>query len=148
LTLADIENNTEKWQKLQQYYDKDEEVLKVPITYTFNNSVHSSDNLQTDKSFAVMNVSDDIKEKLRNLNNTEQLNGAKQAVEEAKTADGKMTGIEKEITNRHVISKTNGIKVLPEAGQGSQPTTLFGSLFAGLGALLFFRKRKEEKLSK
>ncbi|PNZ81374.1 LPXTG cell wall anchor domain-containing protein, partial [Staphylococcus microti] len=63
-------------------------------------------------------------------------------------ATGKVTGTEQESASTHETSKKEDVKALPETGQESQQTTLFGSLFAGLGALLFFRRRKKEKESK
>ncbi|UXR76470.1 YSIRK-type signal peptide-containing protein [Staphylococcus sp. IVB6233] len=140
LTLADIENNTSKWQALQQYYDKDEEVLKVPLTYTFDNSAQSWDNLTTDKTVAVMNVSDDIKDAFRRIDE------AAAAVEEAKKADeaakaalaevnenGLITPTEVEkltAAQQNAIAKktaaTNIVNQLPAAYQGDMPTTLAG----------------------
>ncbi|MCS4487335.1 GA-like domain-containing protein, partial [Staphylococcus americanisciuri] len=140
LTLADIENNTAKWQKLQKYYDKDEEVLKVPISYTFKNGVETWNDLTTDKSFAVMNVSEDIKRALRKVDE------AAAAVEEAKKADqaaknllaeantdGLITPTEHaalETAKQEAITKkakaTNIVNSLPKSYRGDMPAILAG----------------------
>ncbi|MDO5376335.1 MAG: LPXTG cell wall anchor domain-containing protein [Staphylococcus rostri] len=60
-------------------------------------------------------------------------------------ATGKVTETKPETEHTETQHKSQNNKVLPETGQESQQTTLFGSLFAGLGALLFFRRRKNEE---
>lgn len=140
LTLADIENNTAKWQTLQQYYDKDEEVLKVPINYTFDNSQEHWDNLTTDKPFAVMNVSDDIKNALRRIDEAavavEEAKAADKAAKDALTeanTDGLITPTEEAALNaaqQNAIAKktaaANIVNQLPAAYQGDMPATLAG----------------------
>ncbi|MCS4487346.1 fibronectin-binding protein FnbA, partial [Staphylococcus americanisciuri] len=60
-----------------------------------------------------------------------------------------VTGANKATVHTATKSKVQNNKALPETGQESQQsTTLFGSLFAGLGALLFFRRRKNDEESK
>ncbi|MDO5376334.1 MAG: YSIRK-type signal peptide-containing protein, partial [Staphylococcus rostri] len=140
LTLADIENNTAKWQQLQQYYDKDEEVLKVPITYTFKNGVETWDDLTTDKPFAVMNVSDDIKNTLRKIDEAAAaVEAAKVADQAAKDAlatantDGLITPTEQaalEAAQQEAVAKktaaTDIVNALPESYRGDMPATLAG----------------------
>ncbi|PNZ29865.1 hypothetical protein CD122_01295, partial [Staphylococcus rostri] len=140
LTLADIENNTAKWQQLQQYYDKDEEVLKVPITYTFKNGVETWDDLTTDKPFAVMNVSDEIKNTLRKIDEAAAaVEAAKVADQAAKDAlatantDSLITPTEQaalEAAQQEAVAKktaaTDIVNALPESYRGDMPATLAG----------------------
>ncbi|WP_411912640.1 GA-like domain-containing protein [Staphylococcus pettenkoferi] len=81
LTLSDVENNTDKWTKLKDYYDKDSETLKVPVKWSFNNGDKSWDNLETDVAHANLKLPDDVKALIN------QINDAEEAVEAAKRAD-------------------------------------------------------------
>ncbi|WP_420894177.1 GA-like domain-containing protein [Staphylococcus pettenkoferi] len=81
LSLSDVENNTDKWTKLKDYYDKDSETLKVPVKWSFNNGDKSWDNLETDVAHANLKLPDDVKALIN------QINDAEEAVEAAKRAD-------------------------------------------------------------
>ncbi|WP_294584543.1 YSIRK-type signal peptide-containing protein [uncultured Staphylococcus sp.] len=81
LSLSDVENNTDKWTKLKDYYDKDSETLKVPVKWSFNNGDKSWDDLETDVAHANLKLPDDVKALIN------QINDAEEAVEAAKRAD-------------------------------------------------------------
>ncbi|WP_411912623.1 GA-like domain-containing protein [Staphylococcus pettenkoferi] len=81
LSLSDVENNTDKWTKLKDYYNKDSETLKVPVKWSFNNGDKSWDNLETDVAHANLKLPDDVKALIN------QINDAEEAVEAAKRAD-------------------------------------------------------------
>ncbi|WP_412072752.1 GA-like domain-containing protein [Staphylococcus argensis] len=81
LSLSDVENNTDKWTKLKDYYNKDSETLKVPVKWSFNNGDKSWDDLETDVAHANLKLPEDVKALIN------QINDAEEAVEAAKRAD-------------------------------------------------------------
>lgn len=124
-------------------------IVNIPIMVTYPDGTSEEVNVEVvvagDSAAQDSDTSSqaDVQTKQMSFNSVEQ---TANAMHDSKDNVSRNSDMVKDMSNDMNKDEASKAKVLPDTGeQPIENTTLFGSLFAGLGSLFLFGRRKDEK---